>query len=252
MTFDQPGKHHIQQLVQLWKEAFGEHDGFWELFLDTGFLPDHCRCITESGQAIAGLYWFDCSCGSDKIAYVYAVVTDPHHRGRGLCRKLMDNVHGYLRNQGYASVMLVPADADLRVMYRKMSYADCTTIDQLVCDANETAVQIQTIDAEEYATLRHKALPEDAVLQEGLQLPFLAAQAQLFAGEDFLLAAWLEEDVLHGMELLGNPEAAPGIVKALGCKKGIFQVPGDAEPFAMIHKLTADAVTPSYFGFSFD
>ena len=38
MTFEQPGKGQIRQLVQLWKEAFGEYNGFWELFLDTGFF----------------------------------------------------------------------------------------------------------------------------------------------------------------------------------------------------------------------
>jgi len=252
MNFEHPGKNQTQQLVRLWKEAFGEYDGFWELFLRTGFLPDHCRCITENGQVIAGLYWFDCSCSGDTIAYVYAVVTDPKHRGRGLCRKLMEDVHTLLENQGYASVMLVPADDGLRQMYRKMGYEDCTIVGELSCNAGETAVEIRSIGMEEYAALRRKLLPESSVLQEGIQLPFLAAQAQLFAGEDFLLAAWLEGDILHGMELLGNTAAAPGILRALGCESGVFQIPGEEKNFAMIHKLTEDAVKPTYFGFSFD
>ena len=252
MIFEQPGQEQIPQLVQLWKEAFGEYDGFWELFLDTGFLPDHCRCITENGQAVAGLYWFDCSCGEDKIAYVYAVVTDSRQRGKGLCRKLMANVHALLKDQGYSSVMLVPADEGLRNMYRKLGYEDCTTIGKLSCAAGNTAAEIRNVDTEEYASLRKTLLPDGGVLQEGTQLPFLAAQAQLFAGADFLLAAWLEGETLHGMELLGNPDAAPGIVKALGCSKGTFQIPGTEIPFAMIHKLKENAVTPIYLGFSFD
>lgn len=252
MSFEQPGKEQISRLVRLWKEAFGEYDGFWELFLETGFLPEHCRCITENGQAVAGLYWFDCSCGGDKIAYVYAVVTDSRMRGKGLCRRLMADVHGLLKNQGYASVMLVPADEGLREMYRKLGYEDCTTVGELSCDAEGQAVEIRNVAAEEYASLRRKLLPDGSVLQEGIQLPFLAAQAQLFAGEDFLLAAWLEGETLHGMELLGNSEAAPGILKALGCSQGNFQIPGQEVPFAMIHKLAENAVAPSYLGFSFD
>ena len=252
MNFEQPGKGQLGQLVQLWKEAFGEHDGFWELFLDTGFLPDHCRCLTEEGQVVAGLYWFDCSCGDDKIAYVYAVVTDPRHRGRGLCRKLMAQVHCLLKTQGYASVMLVPAEEGLREMYRKMGYDDCTSIGELSCGAGESAVEIRNVGREDYALLRRKLLPAGSVLQEGIQLPFLAAQAQLFAGEDFLLAAWLEGETLHGLELLGKAGAAPGIVKALGCTTGIFQIPGSEKPFAMIQKLTETAAAPSYLGFSFD
>ena len=252
MNFEHPGKEQIPQLVQLWKEAFGEYDGFWELFLETAFSSDHCRCIEESGQVIAGFYWFDCSCGEDKIAYVYAVVTDPRHRGRGLCRKLMSDVHGLLTNRGYASVMLVPADEGLREMYRKLGYEDCTRISTLTCATGEKSVELRNVSPEEYAALRRKMLPEDGVLQEGVQLPFLAAQAQLFAGEDFLLAAWLEGDTLHGMELLGNTTAAPGILRALGCDQGTFQIPGGERSFAMIHKLTENAVIPGYLGFSFD
>ena len=252
MNFEHPKETGIPQLVSLWKEAFGEYDGFWELFLDTAFLPDHCRCVTENGQIIAGLYWFDCSCGSDKIAYVYAVVTDPRQRGKGLCRKLMEDVHALLQEKGYASVMLVPADEGLREMYRKMGYADCTAVHEISCAAGDMAVDLRTIGTEEYAQLRRNLLPENSVLQEGIQLPFLAAQAQLFAGADLLLAAYLEKNVLHGMELLGDPKAAPGILRALGCETGIFQIPGAEKPFAMLHKITETAVTPTYFGFSFD
>jgi len=252
MKFEHPDKSQLPQLVRLWKDAFGEYDGFWELFLNTGYLPDHCRCITENSLPIAGLYWFDCSCEGEKIAYVYAVVTDPAHRGKGLCRKLMEDVHGLLKNQGYASVMLVPADEGLREMYRKLGYEDCTTITELSCAAADSAVEVRNISIEEYVSLRRKLLPEKAVLQEGIQLPFLAAQAQLFAGKDFLLAAWQEENLLHGMELLGNATAAPGILRALGCELGKFQIPGAEKPFAMIHKLQNNAVTPEYFGFSFD
>lgn len=252
MHFEQPDKNQLSRLVTLWKEAFGEYDGFWELFLETGYLPDHCRCITENTQPIAGLYWFDCSCGPDKIAYIYAVVTDARQRGRGLCRKLMADTHAHLKDKGYSSVMLVPADQGLREMYRKMGYENCTTVGNLSCTAAEKSAEIRCISHDEYAVLRRKLLPEDSVLQEDIQLPFLAAQAQLFAGPDFLLAAYLEGEILHGMELLGNPEAAPGIVKALGCTHGIFQIPGMETPFAMIHKLTETAVSPAYLGFSFD
>ena len=188
MTFEHPGKDQIPQLVRLWKDVFGEYDGFWELFRDTAFHADHCRCMIENGQVIAGLYWFDCACGQDKIAYIYAVVTDPNHRGKGLCRKLMADVHELLKAQGYDSVMLVPADSALREMYRKMGYTNCTRVSERSCAAAETAVEIRNVTPEEYAALRRQLLPEAGVLQEGNSLTFLAAQTQLFAGADFLLS----------------------------------------------------------------
>lgn len=252
MTFEHPSQEHIPQLLTLWKDVFGEHEGFWELFLETAFVPDHCRCIIENQHPIAGLYWFDCSCESDKIAYVYAVVTDPQHRGKGLCRKLMEDVHNLLQEKGYDSVMLMPAEAGLWEMYRKMGYENGTRIRKLSCDAGTTPVQIRNVGTEEYAALRRKLLPENSVLQEGLQLSFLASQAQLMAGEDFLLAAFLDGETLQGMELLGNVAAAPGILRALGCEKGVFQIPGEETYFTMIRKLHSTAATPEYFGFSFD
>ena len=252
MNCKHPDSRETQQLLKLWKAVFGEYDGFWELFLDTGYQSDHCCCMVENGQVTAGLYWFDCSCGNDKIAYVYAVVTDPAHRGKGLCRKLMADVHALLLDRGYASVMLVPADEGLREMYRKMGYEDCISVSTISCAAGEISAEIRNTDVEEYAALRREFLPEGSVLQEGIQLPFLAAQAQLFAGRDFLLAAWLEEETLYGMELLGNSDAAPGILRALGCKTGKFQSPGQDRPYAMLHKLKEDAAIPRYFGLAFE
>ena len=252
MNCKYPDSRETQQLLRLWKDVFGEYDGFWELFLETGYLPDHCRCMVENGQVTAGLAWFDCSCGEDRIAYVYAVVTDPAHRGKGLCRKLMADVHALLQQQGYASVMLVPAEQGLREMYRKMGYENATTVSELVCTAGETAADVRNLSPEEYARLRRELLPNNGVLQEGRNLSFLAAQARLFAGDNFLLAAYLENDQLHGMELLGNVAAAPGILRALGCETGKFQIPGKDRPYAMLHKLKKDAVIPQYFGLAFE
>ena len=164
----------------------------------------------------------------------------------------MEDVHHLLKSRGYASVMLVPADEGLREMYRKLGYEDCTTVGKISCTAGEKAAEVRHVEAEDYAALRKKLLPAGSVLQEGISLTFLSSQAQLFAGQDFLLAAYLDGDTLHGMELLGNPKTAPGILRALGCTNGKFQIPGSDKPFAMIHKLTENAVTPAYFGFSFD
>jgi hypothetical protein len=133
-----------------------------------------------------------------------------------------------------------------------MGYEDSTGISKITCTAGDTAAQIRNIGKEEYAALRRCWLPEYGVTQEGNNLTFLAAQTQLFAGNDFLLAAWLEGDTLHGTELLGNTAAAPGILRALGCEKGMFRIPGKDKPYAMIHRLQNQAVIPKHFGFSFD
>ena len=252
MKIDRPTASETAQLLQLWKTAFGDHGGFWEMFLDTAFTPEHCRCITENVAVTAALYWFDCLCGGQTCAYVYAVVTHPRHRNRGLCRKLLEDTQNHLKEQGYSSVLLVPEQESLRQMYGKLGYRSCTTVSEFSCAAGAAPVSLRAIGPEEYAALRREMLPRGGVVQEGENLSFLAAQAQLFAGENLLLAAYMEEDTLHAMELLGDPEAAPGIVAAVGCKEGHFRGPGQDRPFAMVYPLTGDALVPDYFGFAFD
>lgn len=252
MKFDHPTPEQIPQLVQLWRDIFGEYDGFWELFLETAFQPDHCCCFLENGNITASLCWLDCESQNQRFAYLYAVMTHPDHRGKGLCRQLLDEVHAHLTSKDYSAALLVPAEESLRTMYRKLGYRDCTSVSEFSCTAGDASVVLRAIGPEEYARLRRAFLPENSVIQEGASLRFLAQQAQFYTGDDILLAAYTQEGTLHGMELLGNSAAVPGIVTALECKKGQFRTPGTDRPFAMFHPLAEDAVIPDYFGFAFD
>ncbi len=252
MVIDHPTPPLENQLLGLWKQAFGEHDGFWEMFLETGYSPQRCLCITEGEEVTAALCWFDTFCCNQKLAYLYAVVTHPDHRGKGLCRILMENTHALLAESGYNGILLVPAEKPLWDMYRKMGYENCTFVSEFTCTAGGSPVSLRAVDPEEYAALRRRFLPEGGVIQEGENLTFLAAQAELLAGEDFLLAGWQEKGKFHSMELLGNRTAAPGILRTLGFSEGTFRTPGEDIPFTMFRPLTDCAKRPAYFGFSFD
>ena len=252
MRIDRPDQAQISELLQMWKDAFGEYGGFWEMFLRTAFLPEHCRCVTVDGQAAAALYWFDGSCGGQKTAYIYAVVTRPEHRGKGPCRMLLEDTHAHLAALGYASALLVPENESLRQMYRKLDYRDCTGVSEFTCTAGDAPVSLRAIGPEDFGTLRREFLPNRSVIQEGKNLDFLAAQVQFYAGEDFLLTAYADNGTLHAVELLGNREAAPGILFTLDCTRGNFRTPGNEKSYAMFHPLTDHAIAPKYFGFAFD
>ena len=242
----------IEQLLSLWKQAFGEHNGFWEMFLETGFSRDRCAFLTEDNTICAALCWFDLEIRGQKWAYLYAVVTAPEFRGRGLCRKLLARSEAQWEKMGYAGALLVPADEGLRAMYGKLGYETCTYVTEFSCAPGDKPAALTTLSRLEYARLRRARLPEGGAVQEGENLTFLSAQAELLGSEDVLLAAWQEEGVLHAMELLGDPAKAPGIVTALGCQKGIFRTPGGKIPFAMGKKLRPEADFPTYFGLAFD
>ena len=247
-----PAPAQTGQLLSLWKSAFGEWNDFWEMFLETAFSPDRCRCIVRQEKIAASLCWLDAECAGQKMAYLYAVVTDPTYRGQGLCRRLLEDTHRHLSERGYAAVLLVPAEDGLREMYRKLGYRNCTRISEFSCSAAPAPAHIRAIGPEEYARLRRQFLPEGGVLQEGDSLRFLAQQAEFFTGSDFLLAAYREDDTLQTMELLGNRDAAPGILNTLNCRQGNFRTPGKEKDFAMFLPLREDAVSPDYFGFAFD
>ena len=252
MKIDFPTECHMQQQRSLWQTAFGDTDWFLDCFFRTAYTPDRCRCILMDDEIAAILYWIDCTVKDQKLAYIYAVATHPDHRGKGLCRMLMTDTHALLATKGYAGAILVPQKESLRKMYEGMGYCNAGGLDCFSCTAAEEAVPLRAIGPAEFAEQRRKFLPENAVIQEGRGLDFLAEQMQFYTGDGFLFAAYGEKGVLFVPELLGDHTVAPGILKALNYDRGNFRIPGGNDPFAMFHPLTASATTPSYFGFAFD
>lgn len=252
MVIDSPAPHHMPQLRKLWQDAFGDTDSFLDSFYRTAYSPDRCRCILIDDEIAAILYWIDCTVKNQKLAYIYAVVTHPAHRGKGLCRMLMETTHDLLRSRGYSGAILVPQQESLRQMYAGMGYRNVGGLTVFSCAAASLPVSLRAVGAAEFAELRRKMLPEKAVLQEGNGLVFLADQLQFYVGENFLFAAYGENDTLFVPELLGDPTVASGILKALGYSKGNFRTPGQKIPFSMFYPLDETAIVPSYFGFAFD
>ena len=250
MNIDYPSPEQLTQLQQLWQEAFGDDGDFLTHFYTHGFAPDRCRCVTIDGQIVAALYWFDCSFRQKPLAYLYGIATAKAHRGKGLCRILLENTHSHLKYLGYAGAVLVPAEAKLFTMYEKLGYTLCSSVEEFNCRAGDTPVSLRSIDAEEYGRLRRELLPENGVVQEGENLAFLGSFAQFYAGADFVAAVNRDEKCFVP-ELLGNADAAPGILAALHKKEGHFRIPGTEKPFAMYHTLS-DLPAPEYFGLAFD
>lgn len=252
MNIDCPTPAQLLQLRCLWKLAFGDDEAFLDKFFGMAFSPRRCRCISENGQISAALYWFDCTCGGRKLAYLYAIATHPEHRGKGLCRTLVENTKQFLTAAGYHGALLVPEDEGLAAMYGKMGFEACTSVSEFRCCAAPSPIAIREIDISEYARLRRALLPKGGVTQESENLAFLATQARFFTGDSFLAALNTEGESLRCPELLGRADAAPGILRALGYAAGIFRAPGSEKPFAMLAPLSPDCIAPTYFGLAFD
>ena len=251
MSVVYPNDALIPGLRDLWKKAFGDTDDFLDLFFSTAYAPDRCRCVAEDGAVQSVLYWFDCFLEDQKIAYIYAVATDPEFRGRGLCRTVMEDTMEVLRDRGYAGAILLPQEEWLIAMYAGMGFTPCTTVTEKWFPAGEK-IPLRNIDETEYAALRRSFLPAGGVIQEGENLSFLAGMARFYAGADFIAA--VSEDAREAWcpEFLGDPQQAPDLFKTLGFKAGRARMPGSERPFAMYRPLTENAGNPLYFGLVYD
>ncbi len=247
-----PGIEQIPALQRLWETAFQEDDGFLDAFYSTAFSPGRCICAETKGHVAAALYWLEASCTGQPLAYLYAVATDPAYRNRGLCRAIMAAAEEKLKGEGVQGILLVPAEPGLAQMYEKMGYGRCTSVDEFSCKAAGKPAPMERVDAAEFARLRRKLLPPAGVIQEGETLALLSTQAEFYAGADFLAAVCREGAALRGVELLGNRDAAPGILRGLGYDQGVFRMPGEGRPFAYFKPLSLHCPVPGYFGLALD
>ena len=252
MRIDYPLPDQLPELRNLWKEAFGDSDAYLDLFFGTGYSPTRCRCVTEEGHMAAALYWLDLFCDGQKMAYIYAVATGKAYRGRGLCRMLMEDTHNVLCGRGYYGAVLSPGDAGLARMYGTMGYSHCANIGQIRCQAGEKSIAMQRVSGELFNAQRNVLLPAGGLELGKAAAGFLAAQAELYVGENCTLAAVRTEEGLFGIELLGDAENAPAILKALDCETGVFRICGGENTFAMFHPLKEKAKIPGYLGIAFD
>lgn len=247
MIIDRPHATDVPALRQLWKQAFGDTDGFLDGFFRTGFAFQRCRCLTVDDQLAAALYWFDCDYQGKNFAYLYAVATDETCRGKGLCRALLEDTHRHLYLMGYSGCVLVPGSKELFAMYEKMGYLAFYPIEQKTIPAGDTTINMQPVTPDTYMNLRSQRLPAGSILQEEPAFLFASTFCEFYAGEDVLLCCAKENDILYFQEYLGDPALLGSVVNTLGCQKAFVNLPGGDIPFAMYYPLE-EIKAPVYFG----
>lgn len=253
MNIDNPCACDIPALKKLWKEAFCDADNDIDVFFKTAFGEKRSMCVKSGDDLAAALYWFDCSYLNRTVAYIYAVATFKAYRGEGVCHKLMEHTHNHLRSLGYDGAVLVPGGDSLFEFYSKMGYSVCSCIKEISCIASKNIINIRRIYKNEYAKLRRTFIPVGGVVQEKENLDYLDAQANFYAGDNFLMVSRMDGEKLYGIELLGDSSVASDILCTLNCKEGNFRIPGDEKAFAMYFPLHYnDTIVPEYFGLAFD
>lgn len=192
----------IPGLRKLWQQAFGDSDALLDKFFSVGFSTDRCNCIREGAEIVAALYWFDCTWKGKKVAYIYAVATKKAHRGKGLCRRLMEDTHRQLKALGYCGAALVPAEKSLFEMYEKFGYRPFCTVETKT-QAVSALPPATAISPAEYGALRVAFVGDNALLQDRAALDFLAGYGSFYKGENLLFCGYREGENFHLEEAFG-------------------------------------------------
>lgn len=152
----------IPALSRLWKQAFGDTDAEITRFFQDAF-PHALGFAAKDGDSLAAmcfalpqqLAWRDTVYPA---AYLYAVATDLSYRKQGICKELLAFAEQTLQAQGYACVLLVPADENLAHMYEKFGYHGEFSCSAHAASLPPAAHSAQSIDTAAYAGLRETLL----------------------------------------------------------------------------------------------
>lgn len=235
----------------LWQQAFGDSPEFIQGFFRTGYCPERCRFLEKDGVLAAILYWFDCQWAGKKVAYIYGVATDKRFRGQGLCRRLMEDTHRYLQAQGYHGAALVPGDAGLFHMYKKLGYRGFSPMARQTLFSGGEPVAVKSVSPADYRDLATAWLPAGSVVPGEEMLRFFATYGQFYAFNGGCFCAARERDALFVQEFFGDPAMLPGIGAVLGVTKMQARLPGSGSPFAMYYSFT-DGALPEYLAIALD
>lgn len=153
---------------ELWKLAFGDSDGYIDLFYQTAAGPEDVLVLLEDGVvysmlALPAVELTLPDGDTASSAYVYALATDPAARGRGYGRMLLRYVDFYLRERGVDCVTVVPAEESLHKFFASVDFAECFTASWTDLPAGEIGAPapgdaIEAADAAAYDALRERLL----------------------------------------------------------------------------------------------
>ena len=242
------------EIRPIWEEAFGNPDFFLDQFEEYGYAPEGFRIISEDGKPVSVHYFFDCEYDGGRVAYIYGVATKKEYRGRGYSTALLKETHEYLRREGYAGAILVPASPELFSFYERLGYEVSSFVTEIEAVASGRMLPLYSINAEEYMALRREYAPSGAVWQDkGKMLDYIASDNEFFKGDGFILAAreCVFDDGERGVfatELLGDASLAGDILTSLGYSRGTFRTVGEKKPFSAYLSFNGNPA-PAWFAF---
>ena len=178
-----------EKCKQLWKTAFGDGDAYIDNFHENFYRPERVVTLKEDGAFCSmlallpmKLRWSDG--GVTKASYLYALATDPAHRGEGLAGLLLRYADFYVGEQAVPFMSTVPAEPSLEKFFAAADFQPCHPIDEAELEAPAPgAERAVKVTAGEYLQLRETLLEGMAhAIYDEEYLAFQEKVSALFGG----------------------------------------------------------------------
>jgi GNAT superfamily N-acetyltransferase len=117
-----------EQIISLWKEAFGDSDAFMHLYFDVVYRDENALVIEKEGRVLSSLQMLPYTMtfyGEEiSVAYICGACTAPSEQGKGLMKQLLQNAFHEMRRRNMALSALIPAEKWLFNYYRSQGYTE--------------------------------------------------------------------------------------------------------------------------------
>lgn len=256
MKFTLAKKADLPRLTKLWATCFGDDPKEIQCFWSATFHRIQVYTAQE-GNKIASMacviptQFVDEEGESHSCGYIYAVCTDPHYRGRGICQSLMEHIH---KNCGYVYTALVPAEETLFVFYQKLGYKTCFFHKEYTVIPQKGG-KVTPASPEVYRSIRELQLYDNFLSYEEYLLPCAGKLYRIETEEGLYCGCCYKKDrTLLVRELLPDcPDAAAALCAHLGCEKAIVRTMGEDKPFGMLRSIENHPIPDyAYLGLALD
>ena len=112
------------QMRAMWHDIFGD-----EIHEIDSFLVNHGDAIplihTEEDRVVSMLYIVPLQMWEQRVAYIYAVATQPEYRGRGIASKLLTEALQLIdESKRFDMVALIPSSTESKRLYERLGFED--------------------------------------------------------------------------------------------------------------------------------
>ena len=112
------------QMRAMWHDIFGD-----EIAEIDSFLIRHSDAIPfihkENGRVVSMLFVVPLRMWEKRVAYVYAVATQPEYRGRGLASKLLNEALQFVeQSRSFDCAALIPSSTESKRLYERVGFED--------------------------------------------------------------------------------------------------------------------------------